>query len=144
MYQFDSQALHDTFYALLFYHKVFAALFALPFILNLLVLFFSSHKLVSMNKKIWFITPITFFLLSVNVLSGVNLWIFGTLPLSLPLIMMVTFCIFILIGEIYRLKILKIARRTNLKAMQGYIKFSKILYGIDLLFFILIFAYTEM
>ena len=131
--------LHDTFMDLVLYHKIFAGFFALPFVLNLLVLFFGSKNLVAMNKKIWFIAPIIFFLLSVSVLSGINIWIFGNLELSLKIIAMITFCIFVLIGEIYRIKILKVARRTNLEAMKGYVKFCKILYIMDLLFFILLF-----
>ena len=94
--------------------------------------------LVAMNKKIWFIAPITFFLLSVAVLSGVNLWAFGHIELSLSLIGMITFCLFVLVGEIFRIKILKVARRTNLAAMQSYVRFSKILYILDLVFFALL------
>ncbi len=139
MQEFDSLILHDTFMDLVLYHKIFAGFFALPFVLNLLVLFFGSKNLVAMNKKIWFIAPIIFFLLSVRVLSGINIWIFGNLELSLKIIAMITFCIFVLIGEIYRIKILKVARRTNLEAMKGYVKFCKILYIMDLLFFILLF-----
>ncbi|MCX2717762.1 hypothetical protein OQH61_08440 [Helicobacter sp. MIT 21-1697] len=139
MQEFDSLALHDTFMDLVLYHKIFAGFFALPFVLNLLVLFFGSKNLVAMNKKIWFIAPIIFFLLSVSVLSGINIWIFGNLELSLNIIAMMTFCIFVLIGEIYRVKILKVARRTNLEAMKGYVKFCKILYIMDLFFFILLF-----
>ncbi|AAP77592.1 hypothetical protein LS66_007025 [Helicobacter sp. MIT 03-1614] len=139
MQEFDSLILHDTFMDLVLYHKIFAGFFALPFVLNLLVLFFGSKNLVAMNKKIWFIAPIIFFLLSVSVLSGINIWIFGNLELSLKIIAMITFCIFVLIGEIYRIKILKVARRTNLEAMKGYVKFCKILYIMDLLFFILLF-----
>lgn len=139
MQEFDSLILHDTFMDLVLYHKIFAGFFALPFVLNLLVLFFGSKNLVAMNKKIWFIAPIIFFLLSVSVLSGINIWIFGNLELSLKIIAMITFCIFVLIGEIYRIKILKVARRTNLEAMKGYVKFCKILYIMDILFFILLF-----
>ncbi len=139
MQEFDSLILHDTFMDLVLYHKIFAGFFALPFVLNLLVLIFGSKNLVAMNKKIWFIAPIIFFLLSVSVLSGINIWIFGNLELSLKIIAMITFCIFVLIGEIYRIKILKVARRTNLEAMKGYVKFCKILYIMDLLFFILLF-----
>ena len=139
MQEFDSLILHDTFMDLVLYHKIFAGFFALPFVLNLLVLFFGSKNLVAMNKKIWFIAPIIFFLLSVSVLSGINIWIFGNLELSLKIIAMITLCIFVLIGEIYRIKILKVARRIYLEAMKGYVKFCKILYIMDLLFFILLF-----
>lgn len=139
MQEFDSRVLQDTYASLILYHKVFAALFALPFVLNLFVLFFGSRNLVAMNKKIWFIAPIIFFLLSVSVLSGVNIWVFGNLGLTLGIIAMITFCIFVLVGEIFRIRILKVAKRTNLEAMQGYVKFCKILYILDLIFFALLF-----
>ncbi|TLD96292.1 hypothetical protein LS71_006100 [Helicobacter jaachi] len=139
MQEFHSPVLEDTFVNLMLYHKVFAGFFALPFILNLLVLFFGAKNLVAMNKKIWFIAPITFFLLSVSVLSGVNLWAFGRLELNLGMIAMMTFCVFVLIGEIFRIRILKVARRTSMEAMMSYIKFCKILYFLDLFFFVLLF-----
>ena len=138
MQEFDSLTLQETYMSLLLYHKIFAYFFALPFVLNLLVLFFGSRNLVAMNKKIWFIAPITFFLLSVAVLSGVNLWAFGHIELSLSFIGMIAFCLFVLVGEIFRIKILKVARRTNLAAMQSYVRFSKILYILDLVFFALL------
>ena len=77
MQEFDTLTLQETYMSLLLYHKIFAYFFALPFVLNLLVLFFGSHNLVKMNKKIYFIAPITFFLLSVAVLSGVNLGVWA-------------------------------------------------------------------
>ena len=138
MQEFDSLTLQETYMSLLLYHKIFAYFFSHPFVLNLLVLFFGSRNLVAMNKKIWFIAPITFFLLSVAVLSGVNLWAFGHIELSLSLIGMITFCLFVLLGEIFSIKILKVARRTNLAAMQSYVRFSKILYILDLVFFALL------
>lgn len=142
MQEFQSLALQESFMSLLLYHKVFAYFFILPFALNLFVLFFASHNLVSMNKKIYFIAPITFFLLSVSVLSGLNLWIFGHVELSLSLIAMITFCIFVFIGEIFRIRILKVARRTNLAAMQSYIRFCKTLYIFDLVFFALLIGFA--
>lgn len=140
---FASSALQEAFMSLLLYHKVFAAFFALPFVLNLLVLYFGANNLVAMNKKIWFIAPITFFLLSVSVLSGINIWAFGGVELSLGIIVMISFCVFVLLGEIYRIKILKVARRTSMEAMLGYIKFCKVLYFADLIFFALIFWLME-
>ena len=138
MQEFDTLTLQETYMSLLLYHKIFAYFFALPFVLNLLVLFFGSHNLVKMNKKIYFIAPITFFLLSVAVLSGVNLWVFGHIELGLNLIVMITFCLFVFVGEIFRMKILKGARRTSFEAMQSYIRFSKVLYVLDLVCFALI------
>lgn len=51
MQEFDTLTLQETYMSLLLYHKIFAYFFALPFVLNLLVLFFGSHNLVKMNKK---------------------------------------------------------------------------------------------
>lgn len=139
MQEFDASILSDTFAQLVFYHKLFAGFFALPFVLNLIVLFTSSKNLVAMNKRIWFITPIIFFLLSVSILSGINVWIFGDLALNVGIIAMITFCVFVIVGEIFRLRILKVARRTNVEAMMSYVKFCKILYSVDLVLFAFLF-----
>lgn len=139
MQEFDASILSDTFAQLVFYHKLFAGFFALPFVLNLIVLFTSSKNLVVMNKRIWFITPIIFFLLSVSILSGINVWLFGDIGLNVGIIAMITFCVFVIVGEVFRLRILKVARRTNVEAMMSYVKFCKILYSVDLVLFALLF-----
>lgn len=139
MQEFDASVLSDTFAQLVFYHKLFAGFFALPFVLNLIVLFTSSKNLVAMNKRIWFITPIIFFLLSVSILSGINVWLFGDIGLNVGIIAMITFCVFVIVGEVFRLRILKVARRTNVEAMMSYVKFCKILYSVDLVLFALLF-----
>lgn len=139
MQEFDASILNDTFAQLVFYHKLFAGFFALPFVLNLIVLFTSSKNLVSMNKRIWFITPIIFFLLSVSILSGINVWLFGDIELNMGIIAMITFCVFVIVGEIFRLRILKVARRTNVEAMMSYVRFCKILYSVDLVLFAFLF-----
>lgn len=139
MQEFDASVLSDTFAQLVFYHKLFAGFFALPFVLNLIVLFTSSKNLVAMNKRIWFITPIIFFLLSVSILSGINVWLFGDIGLNVGIIAMITFCVFVTVGEVFRLRILKVARRTNVEAMMSYVKFCKILYSVDLVLFALLF-----
>lgn len=139
MQEFDASVLSDTFAQLVFYHKLFAGFFALPFVLNLIVLFTSSKNLVAMNKRIWFITPIIFFLLSVSILSGINVWLFGDIGLNVGIIAMITFCVFVIVGEVFRLRILKVARRTNVEAMMSYVKFCKILYSVDLVLFTLLF-----
>lgn len=139
MQEFDASVLSDTFAQLVFYHKLFAGFFALPFVLNLIVLFTSSKNLVAMNKRIWFITPIIFFLLSVSILSGINVWLFGDIGLNVGIIAMITFCMFVIVGEVFRLRILKVARRTNVEAMMSYVKFCKILYSVDLVLFALLF-----
>lgn len=138
--EFETLVLQDTYISLLSYHKIFTAFFALPFVANLLIVFLSAENLAGMVKKMWFITPIIFFLLSVSILSGINIWIFGNIGLKLSVIAMMTFCVFVFIGEIFRFKILKVARRTNREAMLGYVRFCRILYSIDLFFFILLFA----
>lgn len=82
--------------------------------------------------------PLIFFLFSVALLSGLNIVIFSPQSFGFSAILMSAFCLLVLVGEIMRLKILKVAKRTSLEAMQKYIKFAKILYFLEALFYALI------
>lgn len=82
--------------------------------------------------------PIIFFLLGVAFLSGLNLVFFYFSGVSVSFVLMCVFWLFALVGEIKRIKMLKVAKRTSLEAMQSYIAFAKLLYGIELVVFIVI------
>lgn len=127
----------ESFRQLTFYHSFFSLFFILPFVLNLWSLFFYKN-LVQLNKRIWFMMPLIFFLLSVAVLSGLNILFFNPQSFGISTIVMIIFCLVVLAGEIYRIKILKIARRTSLEAMERYVVFCKILYVIDIVLYALI------
>lgn len=132
-----------TFISLNDYHRFFSLCFALPFVANLIILFAYQNKMAILVRRMWFVTPLIIFLLAVSILSGINVFLFsahtGAISLNLSILAMIVFCLFIIIGEIYRFKMLKIARRTSLEAMLKYVAFCKILYIIDLLFFIFVF-----
>lgn len=121
----------ESFNQLTFYHGFFSLFFILPFVLNLWSLFFYKN-LVQLNKRIWFMMPLIFFLLSVAVLSGLNILFFHPQSFGIGTIVMSVFCLVVFGGEMYRIKILKIARRTSMEAMERYVGFCKILYLIDI------------
>lgn len=132
----------ESFRQLNFYHSFFSFFFILPFVLNLWSLFFYKN-LVQLNKRIWFMMPLIFFLLSVAVLSGLNILFFSPQSFKASTIVMIVFCLVVFGGEIYRIKILKIAKRTSLEAMERYVSFCKILYGIDIALYALIVLSTQ-
>ena len=127
----------ESFRQLTFYHSFFSFFLILPFVLNLWSLFFYKN-LVQLNKRIWFMMPLIFFLLSVAVLSGLNILVFNPQSFGISTIVMIILCLVVFGGEIYRIKILKIARRTSLEAMQRYVVFCKMLYTIDVVLYALV------
>ncbi|WP_394949671.1 hypothetical protein [uncultured Helicobacter sp.] len=127
----------ESFRQLTFYHSFFSLFLILPFVLNLWSLFFYKN-LVQLNKRIWFMMPLIFFLLSVAVLSGLNILVFNPQSFGISTIMMIILCLVVFGGEIYRIKFLKIARRTSLEAMQRYVVFCKMLYTIDVILYALV------
>ena len=132
----------ESFKQLVFYHSFFSLFFILPFVLNLWSLFFYKN-LVQLNKRIWFMMPLIFFLLSVAVLSGLNILFFNPQSFGISTIVMSIFCLVVFGGEMYRIKILNIARRTSMEAMERYVGFCKILYLIDIALYGLIVLSTQ-
>lgn len=127
-----------AFSSFLFYHYFFSAFLALPFVINLITLF-TYKNFVALNKKIWYVMPLLFFLIAVSTLSGLNLSAMGHNFTSPKVLAMFVYILFVFVGEIYRIRLLKVARRTSEEAMLDYVKKAKILYFLDLLGFILVF-----
>lgn len=136
MQEFD--AIKEAFSSFLFYHYFFSAFLALPFIINLITLF-TYKNFASLNKKIWYVMPLLFFLIAISTLSGLNLSAMGHNFTSPKVLAMFVYILFVFVGEIYRIRLLKVARRTSEEAMLDYVKKAKILYFLDLLGFILVF-----
>lgn len=134
----EFNAVQKAFSNLNFYHAFFCAFFAIPFLINLYSLF-TYQNFASLNKKIWYAMPLIFFLLCIAFLSGINVSITQNQFFSLPVLAMWVYWVFVLGGEILRMKILKVARRTSKEAMLRYVKFCKFLYIFNLLGFALIY-----
>ena len=127
-----------AFSSLVFYHYFFSAFLALPFVINLITLF-TYKNFISLNKKIWYVMPLLFFLITISALSGLNLSAMNH-DFASPKVLVMSFYLgFVLFGEIYRIKLLKVAKRTSEEAMLEYVKKAKVLYLLDLLGFILVF-----
>lgn len=137
----EFNAIQKAFSDLVFYHAFFSAFFAFPFVLNLYTLY-TYKNFASLNKRIWYAMPLIFFLLGVSLLSGINVFITQK-HLSLPVLIMCGYWLFVFVGEIFRIRILKVARRTNEQAMLQYVRFCKFLYLLDLIGFILIFFWSK-
>ncbi|RDU67639.1 hypothetical protein CQA53_01140 [Helicobacter didelphidarum] len=122
-------------------HEIFTCMFILPYVWYLLVLF--SHKTyLSMNNKIYFIMPITFFLLSVAIVTGIFLLSMRGFIFDLRIILMIIVCYIFLAGEIYRLVTLKKAK-TSLEGMKKYTKFCKIMYFLFLLLYFIVIGFSK-
>lgn len=128
----ELNAIEKAFSSLFFYHTFFCAFLIIPFLINLYSLF-TYKNFASLNKKIWHAMPLIFFLLLVALLSGINVSITQSNFLSPSVIAMWIYWFFVLSGEIFRIKTLKIARRTSEEAMLRYIKLCKWLYICNLL-----------
>lgn len=121
-----------------FFHAFFMYFIPLPFLFNLYTLFTQKNygKIIA---KLWFVMILIFFLVGVASFSGVFVWAMNGFMASWRIWSMVVVTFFIFIGEIWRIKKLKLAR-TQESLMISYIKFCKGLYGLDLIWCILLFA----
>lgn len=107
-------------------HEVFACMFFLPYMWYLYVLF-TYKTYLQMNRKIYFVMPITIFLLGVAIITGIFLLAMRNFIVDIRIFCMIIALCFFLMGEIYRMIRLKKAK-TSLENMQSYVKFCKIMY----------------
>lgn len=127
----NTQMVIKAFNDMIFFHAFFMAFFPIPFVINLYTLFtYKTYQKVII--KLWFVTPIIFLLVSIGSFTGVFILASFQWNVSLNALLMIIFMLFIFVGEMIRLKKLKLAK-TNENLMLKYIKFCKILYLIDLL-----------
>lgn len=119
-----------------FFHSFFMYFMPIPFIINLYALF-SQRDYIRVNRKIWFVMPMIFFLVAVAFFTGIFLMAMGHFALNARVIFMVAVTTVIFIGEIVRIRRLKVAK-TKEELMIAYLKFCKILYGVDLIFCLLL------
>lgn len=119
-----------------FFHSFFMYFMPIPFIINLYTLF-NQRDYIRVNRKIWFVMPMIFFLVAVAFFTGIFLVAMEHFAFSARVIFMVVVTAIIFIGEIVRIRRLKVAK-TKEELMIAYLKFCKILYGIDLILCLLL------
>ncbi|PAF53696.1 hypothetical protein BKH42_04145 [Helicobacter sp. 13S00482-2] len=119
-----------------FFHSFFMYFMPVPFIINLYTLF-NQKEYIRVNRKIWFVMPIIFFLIAVAFFTGIFLLAMGHFIIDAKIIMMIVVTLFIFLGEIFRIRRLKIAK-TKEEFMISYLKICKILYLIDLILCLLL------
>lgn len=107
-------------------HEIFACMFFLPYLWYIYTLF-RFKTFLALNQKIYFIMPITFFLLSVALATGIFLLAMRGFELNFKISLMIIVFLILIIGEIYRIKILKKAK-TSKEGMLHYVKICKIMY----------------
>lgn len=120
-----------------FFHTFFMYCMPIPFLLNLYTLF-TQKNYSKIITKLWFVMILIFFLIAVASFSGIFVWAMNGFTLSYRIWLMIIVTFFIFLGEIWRIKKLKLAR-TQENLMISYINFAKLLYGLDLLWCIVLF-----
>ncbi|PAF44883.1 hypothetical protein BJI48_02425 [Helicobacter sp. 11S02596-1] len=121
-----------------FFHSFFMYFMPIPFLINLYALF-TKKDYTAINRKIWFVMPMVFFLVAVAFFSGIFVMAMQYFFIDIKNALMIAVTLFIFIGEIIRVKKLKIAK-TKQELMEAYLKFCKLLYGLDLILCIVIIA----
>lgn len=119
-----------------FFHSFFMYFMPIPFIINLYALF-NQKDYIRVNRKIWFVMPMIFFLVAVASFTGIFLMAMEHFALNAKIIFMAVVTAIIFVGEIVRIRRLKVAK-TKEELMIAYLKFCKILYGVDLLLCLLL------
>lgn len=123
---FDIFMQNNAYVQGVFLHEIFACLFFIPYIWYLFVLY-RAETFLAMNRKIYFIMPITIFLLGVGIITGGFLLAMRHFVLDIRIISMILTLAIFLSGEIYRMKSLKKAK-TSLNGMQRYRQICKVMY----------------
>ena len=124
----------DAYMQGIFLHEIFACLFFIPYLWYLFILY-RAKTFLDMNRKIYFVMPITIFLLGVGIITG------GFI-LDIRIIVMIFALLLFLIGEIYRMKTLKKAR-TSKEGMQRYRQTCKIMYLIFVVVFVCVVGFIK-
>ncbi|MWV62278.1 hypothetical protein DCO58_05075 [Helicobacter saguini] len=128
--------LNDSYLQGTLIHEIFACLFFIPYLWYLYTLF-TFKTYLNLNHKMYFITPITIFLLCVALATGIFLLAMRNFILDSKISLMIIVCIIFLAGEIYRLVSIKKAKISK-ENMAKYVKKAKIMY----LFFFFLYLFT--
>ena len=131
----------DAYMQGIFLHEIFACLFFIPYLWYLFILY-RAKTFLDMNRKIYFVMPITIFLLGVGIITGGFLLAMRGFILDIRIIVMIFALLLFLIGEIYRMKTLKKAR-TSKEGMQRYRQTCKIMYLIFVVVFVCVVGFIK-
>ena len=131
----------DAYMQGIFLHEIFACLFFIPYLWYLFILY-RAKTFLDMNRKIYFVMPITIFLLGVGIITGGFLLAMRGFILDIRIIVMIFALLLFLIGEIYRMKTLKKARISK-EGMQRYRQTCKIMYLIFVVVFVCVVGFIK-
>ena len=131
----------DAYMQGIFLHEIFACLFFIPYLWYLFILY-RAKTFLDMNRKIYFVMPITIFLLGVGIITGGFLLAMRGFILDIRIIVMIFALLLFLIGEIYRMKTLKKARISK-EGMQRYRQICKIMYLIFVIVFVCVVGFIK-
>lgn len=130
----ETQIINSYIHGILI-HKIFSYIFFIPFLWYLYALF-SFKTYLALNKKMFFIMPITFFLIFTSLFTGIFLLAMRGFFIDLKVLLMIVVISIFLVGEIIRLKKIKFAK-TSEQNMCLYVKFCRTMY-ISFIFILII------
>lgn len=132
---------NDAYTQGIFLHEIFACLFFIPYLWYLFILY-RAKTFLEMNRRMYFVVPVTIFLLGVGIITGGFLLAMRSFIFDMRIVVMIAVLIFFLMGEIYRMKTLKKARISK-TGMQIYRRTCKIMYVTFLIVFVCAIAFIK-
>lgn len=133
--------LNDSYLQGTLIHEIFACLFFIPYLWYLYILF-TFKTYLNLNHKMYFITPITIFLLCVALATGIFLLAMRGFMLDSRILLMIIIYAIFFAGEIYRLVSIKKAKISK-ENMQKYVKICKIMYIVFFFLYIFLIAFCK-
>ncbi|TLD81122.1 hypothetical protein [Helicobacter trogontum] len=132
---------NDAYMQGIFLHEIFACLFFIPYLWYLFILY-RAKTFLDMNRRIYFVMPITIVLLGVGIITGGFLLAMRSFIFDVRIVVMIVVLMLFLAGEIYRMKTLKKAR-TSKASMQVYRRTCKIMYIAFMIIFVCTIAFIK-
>ncbi len=131
----------DAYMQGIFIHEIFAYLFFVPYVWYLYN-FYTYKTFLELNKKVYFVMPITICVLSISIVTGIFLLAMRGFVFDIRIVLMMIVLIIFLIGEICRIKSLK-RSKTSIINMQRYVDTFKKMYIAFLLLYIVIIYFLK-
>ncbi len=129
-----SDSVNEAYLQGVFIHECLSYFFVPVYIWYIYVML-RRKSFLDMNRRIYLTAPITIFLLSVAIFTGLFTLAMRNFAMDFGIFYMIVVCLIFLAGEIYRMVSLKRAK-TSRENMQRYVKKFCIMYMIFILLYI--------
>ncbi len=118
------------------FHTMINIVLLIIIFINLVILSLTKD-FVRIHKITWFITPLFFGILSINILSGFSIWAMIKFSFSIKILLMIGLSLVLIIAEIFRVKKMRLARlKIDFRNKYIYIaRFLNLTYAIAIISF---------